>query len=181
MSDLRPATSSTDSSGISPTQPQRPATPPNRTRSDVSTPTRQIRPPTNYGTRSPIRGSSPAKGASPSRLTSPVRQNSPRRPITPSRKENIDPKQPQAERSPLRKKNDESGSPTQDSKRLSRATSIPRSRAIGLRERPMLLNYPDAKQPEPQINSQKPQKLRMQSPQKVCPYCFVKAIANSLH
>lgn len=165
LSDLRPATSSTDSSGISPTHALRPGTPGNRPRSGVTTPTKQIRPPTNYG--SPIRSSSPAKGGSPSRLTSPIRHISPTRPVTPSRKENIDPKQPQADRPPSRKKSDESSSPTQDSKRPSRATGIPTSRGTGLRERPTLVNYSDPKRQESLTPSQKSQKLRMQSPQKV--------------
>lgn len=166
LSDLRPATASTDSSGISPSHALRPGTPSNRPQSGATSPTKQTRPPTNYGSRSPIRGSSPAKDGSPSRLRSPIRHTSPTRPVTPSRKENIDPRQPQGERSPSRKKSDESVSPTQDSKRRSRATSIP-TRGTGLRERPTLVNHSDTKRPDSLISSQKQQKLRMQSPQKV--------------
>lgn len=163
LSDLRPATSSTDSSGISPTQPLRPTTPSHRPRSEMVSPSRQIRPPTNYGLVSPVRSSSPAKDVSPSRL-SPTRR-SPARPTSPSRKENIDPKSAQVERPAPRKNSDETGSPTRDSRRT-RGTNIPTSRGTGLRERPTLMNSFDPKRPEPS-SSQKTQKLRMQSPQKV--------------
>ena len=162
LSDLRPTTASTTDTSIS--SPSRPVTPgsSNRPQSEAMTPTKQGRPQTSNGSASSGRSPSPAKGGSPSRLTSPSRRRSPTRPATPSRKENIDPRSPQTERSP-KKKSDDSGSPTEDSKK-SRATGTPRG--TGLRERPMLVNGSDTKRG---LNSPpKTQKLRMQSPQKVC-------------
>jgi hypothetical protein len=155
LSDLRPGTASTDTSAVSSGQEQRPNTPES---SDVVTPTKQTRPMTSQGSASTQRSTSPTKGSSPIRMSSPSRR-SPTRPVTPSRKENIDPNLSQVDRgtSP-RKKEDTSVSPTQDSKRRSRATSVPSSRAPGLKERSLPVNG---------ASLQKPQKLRMQSPQKV--------------
>ncbi|KAI9928281.1 hypothetical protein MW887_002314 [Aspergillus wentii] len=65
------------------------------------------------------------------------------------------------------KKSDGSSSPPQDIKRRSRATSIPHSRATGLKERPTAVNGSDIKRAQPSSSTQKPQKLRMQSPQKL--------------
>lgn len=161
LSDLRPITASTDSSGISPTQ--RPATPSNRPRTGTGSPTRQIRPPSSYGSGSPLRGSfreSPVRSSSPAKSSSPRR--SPTRPAASSWKENIDPKEVPVERPP-RKISDDSGSPQEP--RRSRGTSIPSLRGTGLKERPTLLNSSDIKRPE--HSPQKTQKLRMQSPQKV--------------
>ncbi|OJJ37231.1 hypothetical protein ASPWEDRAFT_108563 [Aspergillus wentii DTO 134E9] len=166
LSDLRPDTASSDTSGVSPTQPLRPTTPSsNRPQSEFITPSTQPRPQGSQGSASSFRSSSPAKGASPSRMTSPVRR-SPTRPVTPSRKENIDPKLTQTERT-ANKKSDGSSSPPQDIKRRSRATSIPHSRATGLKERPTAVNGSDIKRAQPSSSTQKPQKLRMQSPQKL--------------
>lgn len=163
LSDLRPTTSSTDSSNVSPTQPLRPNGRSQTPRSEVTTPTKQTRP-ANYGSGSPVRGSSPGK-ASPSRLS--PRRRSPTRPATPSLKENIDPKSIQAERPLPRKQSEEPGSPTQESRGKSRGTNIPTLRGAGLRERPMLVNSFDTSRPDPLPSPQKTQKLRMQSPQKV--------------
>ncbi|KAE8165327.1 hypothetical protein BDV40DRAFT_72628 [Aspergillus tamarii] len=156
LSDLRPGTASTDTSAVSPGQEERPTTA--GSSSDVVTPTKQTRPQTNHGSGSTQRSTSPTKSGSPTRMTSPNRR-SPTRPATPSRKENIDPKLSHVERgTSLRKKGDTPVSPTQDSKRRSRATSVPSSRAPGLKERPLPING---------ASVQKPQKLRMQSPQKL--------------
>ncbi|KAF7591224.1 hypothetical protein BBP40_001829 [Aspergillus hancockii] len=122
LSDLRPGTASTDTSAMSPGQEQRPTT--SGSSSDVVTPTKQTRPLTSQGSASSQRSTSPTKGSSPTRMSSPSRR-SPTRPVTPSRKENIDPKMPQVERgSSPRKKGDASVSPTQETKRRSRATSL---------------------------------------------------------
>ncbi|KAJ5370844.1 uncharacterized protein N7496_006936 [Penicillium cataractarum] len=163
LSDLRPDTASSDASHISATPYLRPVTPSNRPRAEVTTPTSQSRPQSSY-LASPSRGTSPAKGTSPGRLGSPIRQTSPTRPSTPSRKENIDPRVPQTERS-TKSKSHIPDSPTQEAKRRSRATSIPQ-RTPGLRERAPV-NGPEIKRPQSSSSSQKPQKLRMQSPQKL--------------
>lgn len=158
LSDLRPPTASTDTSTSSPSRPVTPGS--NLPLSEAMTPTRQTRPPTGHDSTPSARGTSPAKAGSPSRA-SPSRMRSPTRPVTPSRKENVDPRVPQMERSPL-KRVDNSGSPTEDSKKTERATSIP-TRSAGLRERPTFVNGSD-----PRRSPSKTQKLRMQSPQKVC-------------
>ncbi|THC97894.1 hypothetical protein EYZ11_002645 [Aspergillus tanneri] len=168
LSDLRPGTASTDTSGISPQQEQSPATPissTNRAPHEKTTPTELERPQTSHGSGSTVRSTSPAKSCSPIRMTSPSRR-SPTRPVTPSRKENIDPKISQVERSP-RKKGEGSISPTQDGKRRLRATSIPSSRNPGLKERPVPVNGSDGRCSHSSSSPQKPQKLRMQSPQKL--------------
>ncbi|KAJ5587335.1 uncharacterized protein N7459_003100 [Penicillium hispanicum] len=164
LSDLRPPTASSDTSQVSSGHSLRPVTPSSRPRADFSTPTSQPRPQSSYVAQSPSRGTSPAKGGSPARLGSPIRRMSPTRPSTPSRKENIDPKLPQTERA-TKTKSDIPESPTQETKRRSRATSIPQ-RTGGLRERPTV-NGSDSKRPQSSSSSQKPQKLRMQSPQKL--------------
>ena len=156
LSDLRPPTASTDTSESTPSRPVTPGS--SRPRSEFMTPTRQNRPPTSHDSTPPARSSSPAKTGSPSRA-SPSRVRSPTRPATPSRKENIDPRVIQTERSP-RKKADGSGSPTDESKLRSRTGSLA-SRG-GLRERPTILNGSD-----PRRSPSKTQKLRMQSPQKL--------------
>lgn len=161
LSDLRP-TSSSDASNVSPTHPLPPMTPINRSAAEVATPSKQSRPQSSYIAPSPFRSPSPAKSGSPARLGSPLRRLSPGRPCTPSRKENIDPKFPPTEQT-TRTKNDVPESPMQEAKRRSRATSIPQ-RTTGLRER--TLNGSDNKRPQ-SSSSQKQQKLRMQSPQKV--------------
>ncbi|PWY95851.1 Rho guanyl nucleotide exchange factor [Aspergillus sclerotioniger CBS 115572] len=166
LSDLRPGTASSEVSVVS-SQGQRPGTPlsiSNQSRTDIATPAGQARPQTSHGSGSTVRSTSPAKSGSPTRLASPTRR-SPTRPVTPSRKENIDPKLPQTERA-TRKKGDASVSPTQESKRRSRATSIPSSRAPGLKERPIQVNGSDARRLQP-TSSQKAPKLRLQSPQKL--------------
>ncbi|KAI9045203.1 putative Rho guanyl nucleotide exchange factor [Aspergillus affinis] len=163
LSDLRPGTASSDASGVSPGQTQRPTTPAsssNLAQAEVMTPTKQDRPPTSQGSGSRFRSQSPAKSNSPVRLTSPSRR-SPTRPVTPSRKENIDPKLSQTERSPRKM------SPTGELKRRSRATSIPSSKHPGLKERAVPVNGSDTKRPTSSSSPQKPQKLRMQSPQKL--------------
>lgn len=157
LSDLRPPTASTDTSGSTPSRPVTPGS--SRPRSEFMTPTRQNRPPTGHDSTPPARSTSPAKTGSPSRA-SPSRMRSPTRPTTPSRKENIDPRVLQTERSP-RKKADNSGSPIEESKLRSRTGSIA-SRGTGLRERPTILNGSD-----PRRSPSKTQKLRMQSPQKL--------------
>ncbi|GLA20560.1 hypothetical protein AnigIFM62618_009135 [Aspergillus niger] len=166
LSDLRPGTASSDVSIVS-SVGQRPATPSsisNQPRADVATPAGQARPQTSHGSGSTVRSTSPAKGNSPTRLPSPTRR-SPTRPVTPSRKENIDPKLPQTERA-TRRKGEASVSPTQEAKRRSRATSIPSSRAPGLKERPLQVNGSDARRLQP-TSSQKTPKMRLQSPQKL--------------
>lgn len=157
LSDLRPPTASTDTSGSTPSRPVTPGS--SRPQSELMTPTRQNRPPTGHDSTPPARSTSPAKTGSPSRA-SPSRMRSPTRPTTPSRKENIDPRVLQTERSP-RKKADNSGSPIEESKLRSRTGSIA-SRGTGLRERPTILNGSD-----PRRSPSKTQKLRMQSPQKL--------------
>ncbi|KAJ5690271.1 hypothetical protein N7462_004663 [Penicillium macrosclerotiorum] len=164
LSDLRPDTASSDASHLSPSHAlRRPVTPSNRPRAEITTPTSQPRPQSSY-LASPGRATSPGKTTSPARFGSPIRQKSPMRPSTPSRKENIDPKMPQTERS-TKTKSDIPDSPTQETKRRSRATSIPQ-RSAGLRERAPV-NGPEIKRPQSSSSSQKPQKLRMQSPQKL--------------
>ncbi|KAJ5101761.1 hypothetical protein NUU61_003983 [Penicillium alfredii] len=165
LSDLRPPTASSDASNASPTHPLRPVTPSSRPGVEATTPTRQARPQSSY-MASPPQSTSPDKGGSPVRLGSPIRRTSPTRPCTPSRKENIDPKIPQTERT-TKTKVDRAESPAQETKRRSRATSIP-SRTTGLRERPMI-NGSDGRRPQSSSSSspQKSQKLRMQSPQKL--------------
>lgn len=158
LSDLRPDTASSDASHISSTTYLRPVTPSSRPRAELTTPTSQSRPQSSYL-------ASPSRAPSPARLGSPIRQASPARPSTPSWKENIDPKVPQTER-PTKSKSHIPESPTQEINRRSRATSIPQ-RTPGLRERAPL-NGPEIKRPQSSSSSQKPQKLRMQSPQKVC-------------
>lgn len=164
LSDLRPPTASSDTTQISPTHPLRPVTPSNIPQADLTTPTSQPRPQSSYLAASPSRSTSPAKAYSSVRLGSPIRRMSPPRPSTPSRKENIDPKVPQTEHG-AKTKPDIPDSPSQETKRRSRATSIPQ-RTPGLRER-STVNSTDSKRPQSSSSSQKPQKLRMQSPQKV--------------
>lgn len=168
LSDLRFPTAASEASQISPTQPLRPVTPSSRPRSEVVTPISQPRPQSSYLAASPVRGISPTKAQSPARLGSPIRRMSPPRPSTPSKKENIDPRMPQTERT-NKTKSDIPVSPSQETKRRSRATSIPQ-RTTGLRERPAV-NSSDSKRPQ-SSSAQKPHKLRMQSPQKVsyCPW-----------
>lgn len=164
LSDLRPQTASSDASHVSPTHALRPVTPSSRPRSEITTPTSQQRPQSSYQPASPARATSPAKTNSSARLGSPIRRMSPPRPSTPSRKENIDPKLPQTENA-TKEKSDIPESEGQETKRRSRATSIP-SRPTGLRERPTV-NGSEPKRPQSSSGSQKPQKLRMQSPQKL--------------
>jgi hypothetical protein len=168
LSDLRPGTASTDTSAVSPCQDPRPATPvssTNHSETELATPTTQPRPQTSHGTDSTNRSTSPTKSNSPSRLASPSRR-SPTRPVTPSRKENIDPTLSRTDRPP-RKKSDLAVSPTQEQKRRLRALSIPSSRNVGLKERPVLVNGSDPRRLQTLISSQRTPKLRMQSPQKV--------------
>lgn len=163
LSDLRPQTASSEASQASSSHAPRPITPSSRPHAEITTPTSQPRPHSYYAA-SPARATSPSKSGSSARLGSPIRKMSPTRPSTPSRKENIDPKLAQAERS-TNSKSDIPDSPTQETKRRSRATSIPQ-RTPGLRERPAI-NGAEQKRPQSSSSSQKPQKLRMQSPQKV--------------
>lgn len=170
LSDLRPPTASSDASSISPTQQLRPTTPSSHTRGEVVTPTKQSRPQSSYipitpmRGQSPMRSQSPAKSSSPSRLGSPIRRLSPPRPSTPSKKENIDPRTPYTERA-TKSRRDISESPGEEAKRGPRASSIPQ-RTPGLRERPSS-NVSENKRPQSSSSSQKPQRARMQSPQKV--------------
>jgi hypothetical protein len=90
---------------------------------------------------------------------------SPPRPSTPSRKENIDPRTPHTDRT-NKLRRDVSESPNEEPRRQSRATSIPQ-RAPGLRERPSTNGSDTSKRPQSSSSSSKPQKARMQSPQKV--------------
>ncbi|KAJ5246225.1 hypothetical protein N7468_001208 [Penicillium chermesinum] len=164
LSDLRPQTASSEVSQLSPAPPLRPVTPVSRPRSEIPTPTSQSRPRSGYFAMSPSRGTSPSKAASPSRLGSPIRRMSPPpRPSTPSRKENIDPKVPQPE-GPSKAQNDIPDSPTQESKRRSRATSIPQKTG-GLRERSAVNT--DGQRPQSSSSSQRTPRPRMQSPQKL--------------
>ncbi|KAJ5098452.1 hypothetical protein N7532_005453 [Penicillium argentinense] len=165
LSDFRPPTASSDASYVSPTHPLRPVTPSSHPRGEATTPTSQSRPQSSYLAVSPARSASPTKATSPARLGSPIRRMSPPRPSTPSRKENIDPTEPHTEPS-TKTKPDLPESPPPDTKRRSRATSIPQ-RTPGLRERPAT-NGSDTLRPQSSSSSpQKPQKLRMQSPQKL--------------
>lgn len=162
LSDLRPTTASSDVPEISPA-PHRPSTPVSRPRSEIHTPTSQPRPRSGHFAMSPSRGTSPSKATSPSRFGSPIRRMSPPpRPSTPSRKENIDPKMCEPDRS-SKTLPDIPDSPTQESKRRSRATSIPQ-RPGGLRERSTVNT--EIRRPQ-SSSSQRTPKLRMQSPQKV--------------
>ncbi|KAJ6036948.1 hypothetical protein N7540_001227 [Penicillium herquei] len=163
LSDLRPPTASSEASTASSTYQLRPVTPSGRSRGDPSTPNSQTRPQSSYLASSPARGTSPAKDNSPVRLGSPIRRMSPARPSTPSRKENIDPKMPQSERA-SKPQRDIPDSPTQETKRRSRATSIPQ-RPTGLRERSTVNT--ETRRPQSASSSQRTQKLRMQSPQKL--------------
>ncbi|KAJ6119721.1 Protein of unknown function DUF3507 [Penicillium sp. IBT 18751x] len=164
LSDLRPLTASSDTSQVSPTHPLRPVTPSNLPRPEMTTPNSQQRPRSSYLATSPSRSTSPAKGYSSVRLGSPIRRMSPPRPSTPSRKENIDPKISKTDRA-AQNKPDIPESPSQEHKRRSRATSIPQ-RTPGLRDR-SIANSTEVKRPQSSSSSQKPQKLRMQSPQKL--------------
>jgi len=165
LSDLRPPTaSSSDASQISPTQLMRPVTPSNIPRTETTTPASQPRPQSSYLAASPSRSRSPTKAYSSVRLGSPIRRGSPPRPSTSSRKENIDPKISQTEHA-AKNKPDIPESPNQEASRRSRATSIPQ-RSAGLRER-STVHGADSKRPQSSSASQKPHKLRMQSPQKV--------------
>ena len=167
LSDLRPQTASSEASNLSSPQNQlRPVTPSNHSRADPSTPNSGHsgpRPQSSYFPASPARGTSPGKASSPSRFGSPIRRISPSRPVTPSRKENIDPKLPQTERAP-KTQLDIPESPAQESQRRSRALSIPQ-RPTGLRERPTVNT--ESRRPQSASSSQRTQRLRMQSPQKV--------------
>lgn len=162
LSDLRPGTASSEVSTTSPShaapRPATPASSASHPRSQGMTPTKPPRPQSRHGEPT-VRSTSPQKGGSPS-----LASRSPTRPVTPSRKENIDPKFLPTDRSP-RKKKDASESP-QEPKRRSRATSIP-ARNPGLKERPVPVNGSDVKRPPSSLSPPKPQKLRMQSPQKV--------------
>ncbi|KAJ5654034.1 hypothetical protein N7490_001037 [Penicillium lividum] len=173
LSDLRPQTASSEASNashvsnisnVSPTHQLRPVTPNTRSRPEPTTPTSQPpRPHSSYLPRSPARGTSPAKADSPVRLGSPIRRMSPTRPSTPSRKENIDPQMPQTDRA-AKTSRAIPDSPAQETKRRSRATSIPQ-RTPGLRERPA--TNAENKRPQSSSSSQRTPKLRMQSPQKL--------------
>ncbi|KAF7720323.1 Uncharacterized protein PECH_003443 [Penicillium ucsense] len=163
LSDFRPDTASSDTSHVSSVAHLRPATPSNRPRTESTTPASQPRPHSSYLTSS-SRPTSPTKAPSPGRLGSPIRQTSPTRPATPSWKENVDPKVPQRERS-IQSKFQHAGSPPQESKRRSRATSIPQ-RTPALRERAPT-NGTEVRRPQSSSSSQRPPKLRMQSPQKL--------------
>lgn len=166
LSDFRPPTAGSDASNISPVRPLRPVTPSNRSQIEATTPNTQSRPQSSYLRPSPARSSSPIKSSSPARFGSPIRRMSPPpRPSTPSRKENIDPKTPLTEHI-AKTKPDVPDLPLQESRRRSRATSIPQ-RTPGLRERPST-NGSDTKRPQSSSSSpSKSQKLRMQSPQKL--------------
>ncbi|KAJ5120627.1 uncharacterized protein N7515_010015 [Penicillium bovifimosum] len=175
LSDLRPTTASSDASSISPKQQLRPTTPSSRPRGEVVTPTKQTRPQSSYIPTSPMRAQSPLRGkspmrskppastGSPTRLGSPIRRLSPPRPSTPSRKENVDPRTAHTDRT-TKFRRDASVSPADESRRRSNASSIPQ-RTLGLRERPTT-NVSDIKRPQ-SASSSKPQKPRMQSPQKL--------------
>lgn len=166
LSDFRPPTAGSDASHLSPAHPLRPVTPVSRPRVEVTTPNTQPRPQSSYLAAPSTRGTSPVKAQSPARFGSPIRMMSPPRPSTSSRKENIDPKVPQTERI-NNAKCDIPDSPSSEAKRRSRATSIPQ-RPAGLRERSAINSF-DGKRPQSSSSAQaqKPQKLRMQSPQKV--------------
>ncbi|KKK17344.1 rho guanyl nucleotide exchange factor [Aspergillus ochraceoroseus] len=168
LSDLVPETASTDASTVSPSQGPRPTTPGSSSshlRPDVMTPTKPARPQTSHGSGSTARSTSPLKSGSPPRVASPNRR-SPIRPVTPSLKENVDPKFTQPERSP-KKKPEGSVSPVLELKRRPRAPSIPSSKGPGLKERPVQVNGSEVKRPSSSSSFPKPQKLRMQSPQKL--------------
>ncbi|KAL3464217.1 hypothetical protein BJX64DRAFT_255225 [Aspergillus heterothallicus] len=168
LSDLRPDTASSETSALSPSQGARPTTPGSSSSNlpvDVATPSKSGRPQTSHGSGSTARSTSPLKASSPPRLGSPSRR-SPVRPVTPSRKENIDPTYTPSERSP-RKKIEESVSPNLETKRRSRAPSIPSSKAPGLKERSMQANGSEVKRPLSSSSLTKSQRIRLQSPQKL--------------
>ncbi|OXV06438.1 hypothetical protein Egran_05792 [Elaphomyces granulatus] len=109
--------------------------------------------------------SSPAP-ASPTRIVAPARSTSPVQPVSLTRKENIVPRPTLTERA-INKKTD---GPTYRSKQRSDTlSSIPQPKGLALKERPMLAHSPDspAKRNRAWSSPQKPQKLRMQSPQKL--------------
>ncbi|KAL3495209.1 hypothetical protein BJX62DRAFT_6972 [Aspergillus germanicus] len=168
LSDLRPDTASSETSALSPSQGPRPTTPGSSSSNlpvDLATPSKPGRPQTSHGSGSTARSTSPLKGSSPPRLGSPSRR-SPVRPVTPSRKENIDPIYTPSDRSP-RKMMEGSVSPTLEPKRRSRAPSIPSSKAPGLKERSLQANGSEAKRPVSSSSLTRPQRLRLQSPQKL--------------
>jgi hypothetical protein len=116
--------------------------------------------------------SSPAP--SPTRIVAPARPTSPVQPVSPTRKENTVPRPMLTERA-INKKTDGPTSPTYRSKKRSDTfSSIPQPKGLALKERPMSAHSPDssAKRLRAWSSPQKPQKLRMQSPQKVCAFPF---------
>ncbi|KAL2821611.1 hypothetical protein BJX63DRAFT_222301 [Aspergillus granulosus] len=168
LSDLRPGTASSEMSAQSASQGPRPTTPGSSSSNlpvDLATPSISDRPQTSHGSGSTARSTSPIKTSSPPRLGSPNRR-SPVRPVTPSRKENIDPTSTAADRSP-RKMAEGSVSPVLEPKRWSRAPTIPSSKALGLKERPVQSNGSEVKRPLSSSSLTKSQRLRLQSPQKL--------------
>lgn len=166
LSDLRPGTASTDVSNLSPSQAARPTTPESSStnlQTDLLTPSKAARPQTSHGSGSTNRSTSPLKGSPPPRQGSPSRR-SPVRPVTPSRKENVDPKYSTTDRSP-RKRIEESLSPSLEPKRRS---AVPSSKAPVLKERSGHINGSEPTRPLSSSSLTKSQRLRLQSPQKVC-------------
>jgi hypothetical protein len=130
--------------------------------------TRQMRPRTSPTPGIPTRLPQPPQVGPPTRIGSPLRSISPTQPSPPTRKENIVPRPTLTERA-INKKTDGPGLPTYRTKRRSDTiSSIPQPKGLTLKERPMSAHAPAPTPKRPRAwSSPKPQKLRMQNPQKV--------------
>jgi hypothetical protein len=169
LSDLPRPSTPTKTTVLSPIEPLKLSSSAKaRPKSEVLTPMRQLRFPNSPGPGSP--GRLPQSPLSPARIASPARPASPvRRPGSPVRKENY-PRPTLTERA-INKKTEGPPSPVyQRKKRSDTLSSIPQPRKIAApKDRPVTSHGPESpsKRARAWSSPQKPQKLRMQSPQKV--------------
>src|SRR5262249_25657427 len=122
---------------------------------EIHSTTKSIKPPL---TRSP--------GAT--RTGSPTRLGSPTRNVVPTRKENMPPKNTLTERAVNRKSDESVLSPPSPDKRSKHPRHIPVPKSGGLSERTLPIHGVNSPPKRASTSPQKQQKLRVQSPQKVC-------------
>lgn len=170
LSDLQPLSTPSKSLVRPAVEALRPlATPPSKKdpHSEILSANTQPKAPTSPARPSPTR--LPQTPRTPTHLPSPVRPVSPTRPVSPVRKENVQ-KSTLTERA-VNKKTDGPFSPPSGTKKRSEAMSnLPQALKLPTtKERPVSGQSPDASARRPRAGSspQKPQRLRMQSPQKV--------------
>lgn len=181
LSDLPPPSTPTRPPNLNPIEihkPLTPASPKSRPQSEAFTNTRQLQPRGSPAPRSPTRLSQTPRSTpqvtSPRRPSSPARRPaSPLRLGSPLRKENVHPRPTLTERA-INKKSDCPPSPTLTRKKRSETlTNIPQpTKSSPNKERPVTSHGAESltKRTHALSSPQKPQKLRMQSPQKVRSY-----------